>query len=112
LPVFEIGAKVAPPSAAEIGRLGRGSVLIGFLNPLGAGETTKALAASGATVDRTDGARVNTPDGWWLLRASNTQDVLVARAEAGTQAALDRLLAQIDAQLALSGVARGGEAGH
>ena len=30
----------------------------------------------------TDGARVNTEDGWWLLRASNTQDVLVARAEA------------------------------
>ena len=43
------------------------------------------------TVDRTDGARVNTADGWWLLRASNTQDVLVARAEAKDQAGLDRL---------------------
>ena len=56
------------------------------------------------TVDRTDGARVNTADGWWLLRASNTQDVLVARAEAKDQAGLDRLVAQIDEQLALSGV--------
>ena len=53
------------------------------------------------TVDRTDGARVNTDDGWWLLRASNTQDVLVARAEAKDQAGLDRLVGQIDEQLAL-----------
>ena len=28
-----------------------------------------------------DGVRVRTADGWWLLRASNTQDVLVARCE-------------------------------
>ena len=45
-------------------------------------------------------------DGWWLLRASNTQDVLVARAEARDQAGLDRLVAQIDEQLAKSGVER------
>lgn len=75
-------------------------------------EVLERLAASGATVDRTDGARVNTPDGWWLLRASNTQDVLVARAEAKDQAALDRLLAQIDDQLAKSGLKRGPQAGH
>jgi len=75
-------------------------------------EVLDRLAASGAKVDRTDGARVNTPDGWWLLRASNTQDVLVARAEAQDQAGLDRLLAQIDEQLALSGVKRGAQAGH
>lgn len=70
------------------------------------------LEAEGADVNRTDGARVNTPDGWWLLRASNTQDVLVARAEAKDQAGLDRLLAQIDAQLAASGLARGETVGH
>ncbi|HEV2815637.1 MAG TPA: phosphomannomutase/phosphoglucomutase [Allosphingosinicella sp.] len=75
-------------------------------------EVLGRLAASGATVDRTDGARVGTADGWWLLRASNTQDVLVARAEARDQAGLDRLLAQIDEQLALSGVERGPQAGH
>jgi phosphomannomutase len=39
-------------------------------------------SADGATVDATDGVRVKTQTGWWLLRASNTQDVLVARAEA------------------------------
>ncbi len=75
-------------------------------------EVLERLEAEGANVDRTDGARVNTPDGWWLLRASNTQDVLVARAEAKDQAGLDRLMAQIDDQLARSGLVRGPQAGH
>jgi phosphomannomutase len=75
-------------------------------------EVLDRLEASGAEVNRTDGARVNTADGWWLLRASNTQDVLVARAEAKDQAGLDRLMAQIDEQLALSGIERGPQAGH
>jgi phosphomannomutase len=38
-----------------------------------------------------DGVRVKTPDGWWLLRASNTQDVLVCRCESKTQEGLNRL---------------------
>jgi phosphomannomutase len=75
-------------------------------------EVLDRLEGEGATVDRTDGARVNTPDGWWLLRASNTQDVLVARAESTNQAGLDRLLAMIDAQLAASGLQRGPQAAH
>ena len=75
-------------------------------------EVLDRLEAEGADVNRTDGARVNTPDGWWLLRASNTQDVLVARAEAQDEAGLDRLMAMIDAQLAASGLERGPQAGH
>jgi phosphomannomutase len=75
-------------------------------------EVLARLEAEGADVNRTDGARVNTPDGWWLLRASNTQDVLVARAEAKDEAGLARLLAQIDAQLAASGLERGENVGH
>lgn len=75
-------------------------------------EVLERLAAEGADVNRTDGARVNTADGWWLLRASNTQDVLVARAEAQDQAGLDRLVAMIDDQLAKSGLKRGPQAGH
>ncbi|HMI19692.1 MAG TPA: phosphomannomutase/phosphoglucomutase [Sphingomonas sp.] len=75
-------------------------------------EILDRLETAGAEVNRTDGARVNTADGWWLLRASNTQDVLVARAEAKDQAGLDRLLGQIDEQLALSGLERGPQAGH
>lgn len=75
-------------------------------------EVKARLVAAGADVDATDGVRVSTPDGWWLLRASNTQDVLVARAESEEQAGLERLLAQIDAQLAQSGLKRGPQAGH
>jgi phosphomannomutase len=75
-------------------------------------EVLDRLAAAGAKVDNTDGARVNTSDGWWLLRASNTQDVLVARAEARDEAGLKRLMAQIDEQLSLSGLERGPQAGH
>lgn len=69
-------------------------------------EVRDRLAADGAKVDATDGVRVSTADGWWLLRASNTQDVLVARAEAKDEAGLERLIAQIDEQLERSGVAR------
>ncbi len=64
------------------------------------------------SVNATDGVRVNTADGWWLLRASNTQDVLVARAESDSEAGLERLLAQIDEQLALSGLERGESVAH
>ena len=45
----EVVAKVAPPSADEIGRLGRGSVLVGFLQPLTAHDTVRALAEAGVT---------------------------------------------------------------
>jgi phosphomannomutase len=75
-------------------------------------EVKDRLSGSDAQVDATDGVRVTNDDGWWLLRASNTQDVLVARAEADDQAGLDRLIAQIDEQLAASGLERGPQAGH
>lgn len=75
-------------------------------------EVLHRLSSNGARVDSTDGARVMTDDGWWLLRASNTQDVLVARAEARDEDGLSRLMTQIDEQLALSGVERTESAGH
>ena len=62
------------------------------------------LAAEGANVSRTDGVRVQTADGWWLLRASNTQAVLVARAEAHDEAGLGRLKAALVEQLTASGL--------
>lgn len=73
---------------------------------------TGAQVSKDTSVNDTDGVRVTTPDGWWLLRASNTQDVLVARAESFTQEGLDRLLEQIDEQLAASGLERGPPAAH
>ncbi|MGQ7830116.1 phosphoglucomutase/phosphomannomutase PgmG [Altererythrobacter sp. Z27] len=76
------------------------------------GEIAQRIAESDAVADTTDGVRVTTDDGWWLLRASNTQDVLVARAESDSEEGLARLLAQIDEQLALSGLERGESVGH
>ncbi|NBC33698.1 MAG: phosphomannomutase [Alphaproteobacteria bacterium] len=77
-------------------------------------EVRARLAAAGADVVGIDGVRVTTADGWWLLRASNTQDVLVARAESGTADGLKRLKDQIHDQLAASGLDMSdfGAAGH
>ena len=68
------------------------------------GEVAARLAGSGVRVDTTDGVRVAGPDGWWLLRASNTQDVLVARCEARDAAGLDRLKAVLAGQIEASGL--------
>jgi len=67
-------------------------------------EVKARLLAAGTNVDGTDGVRVNTPDGWWLLRASNTQAVLVARAEAKDEAGLERLKNQLGEALKASGI--------
>lgn len=56
------------------------------------------------SVDTVDGVRVSTADGWWLLRASNTQPVLVGRCEAADAAGLKRLRDALDRQLHLSGL--------
>lgn len=67
-------------------------------------EVKSRLQKLSAKVNDTDGVRVLTSDGWWLLRASNTQAVLVARAEANTQEGLERLKAQLAEQLKASGL--------
>src|SRR5260221_7995683 len=66
-------------------------------------EVRERVSADGAKIDATDGVRVSTGDGWWLLRASNTQDVLAARAEAADQAGLLHLGAQTDAMPTTAG---------
>ncbi|MBE9604870.1 phosphomannomutase/phosphoglucomutase [Acetobacteraceae bacterium H6797] len=79
-------------------------------------EVKERLAAEGAKVQDVDGVRVLTEDGWWLLRASNTQAVLVARAEAKSEEGLERLKADIARQLEASGLEApdfsGENAGH
>jgi phosphomannomutase len=59
---------------------------------------------------------VRTADGWWLLRASNTQAVLVARAEATSTEGLQRLKQELSEQLQQSGLEppdfSGANAGH
>ena len=68
------------------------------------GEIRARLAGGDADVNDIDGVRVTNADGWWLLRASNTQDVLVARCESGSEAGLERLKAQLVSQLQQSGI--------
>jgi phosphomannomutase len=77
-------------------------------------EVKDRLAAAGAKVQAVDGVRVLTEDGWWLLRASNTQAVLVARCEASTEAGLERLKAQLAEQASGRGAPffPGPNAGH
>jgi phosphomannomutase len=67
-------------------------------------EVKVRLLSQGAKFADIDGVRVSTNDGWWLLRASNTQPVLVARCEASDQAGLDRLMTELKAALAASDV--------
>ncbi len=77
-------------------------------------EVKARLVKAGAKLIDIDGVRVSTPDGWWLLRASNTQAVLVARCESTNEAGLERLKGELKAALAASGVSLPDEAsaGH
>ena len=70
-------------------------------------EVAARLEARGVAVERCDGVRVADADGWWLLRASNTEACLTTRCEARDEAALARLQAALARELALSGVATG-----
>ena len=49
------------------------------------------LVGIGAVILDIDGVRVMTPEGWWLLRASNTQNVLTTRVEADSPESLEQL---------------------
>lgn len=51
-----------------------------------------------------DGVRVHNKDGWWLIRASNTQAALVARAEGRCDKSLQKLLKQMQGHLEKYGV--------
>jgi len=68
-------------------------------------EVQNRMRKAGADMTDIDGVRVRTADGWWLLRASNTQAVLVARAESATEDGLARLKKELAFELGASGVA-------
>lgn len=65
------------------------------------------LLAEGADVNTGDGLRVNTPDGWWMLRASGTESKLTIRCESGDKEGLERLMSQVRRELRQSGVELG-----
>ena len=51
-----------------------------------------------------DGVRVRVDGGWWLVRASNTEAALVARAEGKTPAILAKLVKDIENALSVAGL--------
>lgn len=67
-------------------------------------EVRERLEAAGADFSAIDGVRVNQKEGWWLLRASNTQAAIIARCEAAKEADLDILVEALRSQLEQSGV--------
>jgi phosphomannomutase len=67
-------------------------------------EIRQRLLKDGRPFDDIDGLRVSSEDGWWLVRASNTQPVLVARCESLDAAGLERLKSDMRVQLVLSSI--------
>ncbi len=67
-------------------------------------EVRERLQKAGADFSDIDGVRVNSTHGWWLLRASNTQPILVARCEASDAQGLERLMQDLQKQLTASGI--------
>ncbi len=61
-------------------------------------EVKRTLGGEFKTVD-IDGVRVEFPDGWGLIRASNTQPALVLRFEAETKERLDEIRALLEKKL-------------
>ena len=51
-----------------------------------------------------DGVRINYPEGWGLIRASNTQPVMVVRCEGKTQEALERIMADVKSRVLAEGL--------
>ena len=61
---------------------------------------TELLRDAGHKVVDVDGVRVTFPDGWGLIRASNTQPILVLRYEASTEARVKEIQALIEKTVA------------
>jgi phosphomannomutase len=67
-------------------------------------EVAARLGAAGVRIDTTDGLRVTTQEGWWLLRASGTEPKLTARCEAADAEGLERLQRELMSHLRQSGI--------
>lgn len=65
--------------------------------------TRKAEEDESLEVNDIDGVRVSTEDGWWLVRPSNTQNVVVIRLESTSQEGLDRLKKMVSDEMRAQG---------
>jgi phosphomannomutase/phosphoglucomutase len=63
-------------------------------------KATKYFKAQGLDVNTIDGARIEFPDGWGLLRVSNTSPMLVMRCEAETRKRLKEIQKLIEDKVA------------
>jgi len=63
-------------------------------------EAARKYFAEHYDVNEIDGVRIKFPDGWGLVRASNTQPVLVLRFEAQTEARLDEMRSMVESKIA------------
>ena len=83
------------PSASER----RDGLPLASTAPSGGSAIREAISAGVAVLNVIDGVRVDWPDGFGLIRASNTTPVLVLRFEGHTEAALHRIEADMLALL-------------
>jgi phosphomannomutase len=67
-------------------------------------EVAARVAKTDVELDTTDGLRVTTAQGWWLLRTSGTEEKLTARCEAADEAGLECLKKELVSQLRQSGI--------
>ena len=71
--------------------------------PLVAGREETMAAVEGAFADieksTVDGIRVRYPDGWYLCRPSNTEPILVMRAEGRDDSALEAIIKDVNARI-------------
>lgn len=67
-------------------------------------EAAQAFQAQGYDAIDIDGVRVKFPDGWALIRPSNTEEVLSLRFEGRTEEALARIIEKVRVNLQKSGV--------
>lgn len=67
-------------------------------------EIAKALKDHGLSYNTVDGVRYETDEGWWLIRASNTQSAITMRVEGISEHALEHLKAHLSGFLEARGV--------
>ena len=67
-------------------------------------EIKERLKKNNSNILTIDGIRIDLKEGWWGIRASNTQNSLTVRIEANDEELLKKLALDIENELELSGI--------